>query len=548
MTNKEIASSFDLLARIMELHNENPFKIKSYQNAYLNLRKLDRPLAQYTFEELLEIKGIGDAIAEKIQSLATTGSMPTLENYISITPKGVVDMLRINGLGPKKVAILWKEHEITSAGELLYACNENRLVEWKGFGSKTQDSIIQAIGFLQSNEGKYLHTTVNHHAQQIINLIKIQNPESKTEIVGALRRGHPVVHGLKLVTTAHQSELEKIESPETVSWKSKKENEFEGIWMDFLPLKITSSNQASFIKDVFLYTGPTNFVSKFILPEQSFDQEEQLLEALYIPGVTSELREIPAIQQYSLTKLNDLITTDKIKGIIHAHSTYSDGIHNLKEMATNTQKGGFEYLVITDHSKAAVYARGLTEEKLYEQWEEIDGLNKSFKGFRILKGIECDILPNGDLDYNEEILSRFEVVIASIHIAFQMDMDKATNRIIRAIENPHTNIIGHPTGRLILTREGYPLDFVRIIDACRANQVAIELNANPQRLDLDYSHIQACMDKGVLISINPDAHNQSAIHDIKYGVIAARRGKLDQAYCLNVKTTAELLEFCKKRI
>ncbi|MEP7322273.1 MAG: helix-hairpin-helix domain-containing protein [Saprospiraceae bacterium] len=545
MTNKEIALSFDLLARIMELHNENPFKIKSYQNAYLNLRKLDKPLAQYTFEELLEIKGIGDAIAEKIQSLATTGSMPTLEKYISITPKGVVDMLRINGLGPKKVAILWKEHEITSAGELLYACNENRLVEWKGFGSKTQDSIIQAIGFLQSNEGKYLHTTVNHHAQQIISLIKKHNPEANTEIVGSLRRGHSVIHGLELVTTANSSDLEQIEGPETLTWNHKNENEFAGIWMDFLPTKITISNSSSFVKDVFIQTGPTSFVSQFILPEQILEQDDALLKALHIPAITPELREIPDIRQWPITKINDLITTDKIKGIIHAHSTYSDGIHSLKEMATNTQKGGFEYLVITDHSKAAVYARGLTEEKLYAQWEEIDSLNKSLKGFRILKGIECDILPNGDLDYNEEILSRFEVVIASIHIAFQMDMDKATNRIIRAIENPHTNIIGHPTGRLILTREGYPLDFVRIIDACKANQVAIELNANPQRLDVDYTHIQACMDKGVLISINPDAHNQSAIHDIKYGVVAARRGKLEQAYCLNVKTAAELLEFCK---
>ena len=530
----------------MELHNENPFKIKSYQNAYLNLRKLDVPLGSYDMNQLLEIKGVGEAIAEKIQSLVNTGTFPTLEKYLAQTPPGVIAMLKINGLGPKKVAILWKEHEMTSPGELLYACNENRLVEWKGFGAKTQDSIIQAIGFLQSNEGKYLHSTVHHHARQIIQLIIEQNSLSKTEAVGMLRRGDSIVDQLELITTASVEQINAIGNEETLIWKHKSNNEYEGTWMEFLPLTIRFSNEHDFVKDVFINTGNAHFISKYSLVNNHFSNESEIFQIANKPFISPELREIPNISEWTSDKLNKLISTEQIKGIIHCHSTYSDGIHSLNDMAKSAQNSGYEYLVITDHSQAAAYARGMNEEKLQAQWREIADLNNSYDSFRILKGIECDILSNGDLDYDDQILSGFDLIIASIHTAFQMDIEKSTKRFIKAIENPFTNILGHPSGRLILTREGYPLDISKIIDACKANQVAIELNANPQRLDIDYKHIKECMDKGVLISINPDAHNKTAINDIRYGVISARRGMLESEYCLNVKTAEELLKFCKK--
>lgn len=545
MTNKEIAASFDLLARVMELHNENPFKIKSYQNAYLTLRKLDQPLSSYSVEQLMEIKGVGEAIAEKIQSLAQTGSMPTLDKYLAKTPPGVVEMLKINGLGPKKVAILWKEHQMSSPGELLYACNENRLVEWKGFGAKTQDAIIQAIGFLQSNEGKYLHSTVNHHAQEIIKLILDLDRNSKTEVTGLLRRGFPIVEKLELITTASAKDILTLEREDTMEWNHHDPNIIKGVWMDFLPVEISLSPINDFYKNLFQSTGPAHFISSYSPGQEDYKVDNDLFNLSERPFISPELRDIKGIDQWTDANLRNLITEDHIKGIIHAHSSYSDGIHSLKEMGAITQRLGFQYLVITDHSRAAAYAKGMSDEKVQAQWKEIDELNRSYKNFRIIKGIECDILSNGDLDYDDSLLSGFEVVIASIHSAFNMDIDKATWRVIKAIENPHTNILGHPSGRLILTREGYPLNYSKIIDACAANQVAIELNANPQRLDIDQKFIHECMDKGVLISINPDAHNQSAIRDIKYGVLQARRGMLKSEFCLNTKSTEELLDFCK---
>jgi DNA polymerase (family 10) len=545
MTNKEIAASFDLLARVMELHNENPFKIKSYQNAYLTLRKLDQPLSSYSVEQLMEIKGVGEAIAEKIQSLAQTGSMPTLDKYLAKTPPGVVEMLKINGLGPKKVAILWKEHQMSSPGELLYACNENRLVEWKGFGAKTQDAIIQAIGFLQSNEGKYLHSTVNHHAQEIIKLILDLDRNSKTEVTGHLRRGFPIVEKLELITTASAKDILTLEREDTMEWNHHDPNLIKGVWKDFLPVEISLSPINDFYKNLFQSTGPAHFISSYSPGQEDYKVDNDLFNLSERPFISPELRDIKGIDQWTDANLRNLITEDHIKGIIHAHSSYSDGIHSLKEMGAITQRLGFQYLVITDHSRAAAYAKGMSDEKVQAQWKEIDELNRSYKNFRIIKGIECDILSNGDLDYDDSLLSGFEVVIASIHSAFNMDIDKATWRVIKAIENPHTNILGHPSGRLILTREGYPLNYSKIIDACAANQVANELNANPQRLDIDQKFIHECMDKGVLISINPDAHNQSAIRDIKYGVLQARRGMLKSVFCLNTKSTEELLDFCK---
>ena len=545
MTNKEIAASFDLLARVMELHNENPFKIKSYQNAYLTLRKLDKPLSSYSMDQLMEIKGIGEAIAEKILSLVQTGSMPTLEKYLAKTPAGVVEMLKINGLGPKKVAILWKEHEMTSPGELLYACNENRLVEWKGFGAKTQDAIIQAIGFLQSNEGKYLHSTVHHHAQQIIKLVYDLNSKSKTSITGKLRRGYPIVDKLELISTATPEDIASLENEDSLIWKSHDPHLFRGVWMDFLPVEVSISSPDEFDKKLFQSTGPDHFLSHFSTDQEDIWSSMNMFNHTDKPYISPELRDIKGIEQWTAVQMSDLIVVDNIKGIIHSHSTYSDGIHTLKDMGAQAQKYGYEYLVITDHSKAAAYAKGMSEEKVRAQWKEIDVLNASLKKFKIIKGIECDILSNGDLDYDDDLLSGFEVVIASIHSAFHMDIDKATGRIIKAIENPHTNILGHPSGRLILSREGYPLNYTKIIDACAANQVAMELNANPQRLDIDQQYIHECMDKGVLISINPDAHNQTAIQDIKYGVMQARRGMLKSMCCLNTKSVDELLEFCK---
>ncbi len=547
MTNKEIAGSFDLLAKVMELHSENPFKIRSYQNAYLNLRKLDKPLGSIPLEELKDIQGIGDAIADKIQSLVNTGSMPTLEKYLAKTPPGVIDMLRIHGLGPKKVAILWKEHGFTSPGELLYACNENRLIELKGFGLKTQETIVQGIDFLQSSAGKFLHTKIESHGTDIINKIKNKYPHSENEMTGNWRLGDLEIRTLEILTTCNPEELKSIFSEEDMAWKNKSaEHQSHATWKEFLPTVFYHADQKDWVKNLLLTTGPENWVSKFDL-DGEWTSEQDFFEKNKLPYLPPELRDIDFIEVKSQPFISSLVSLKDIKGIIHSHSTYSDGIHSLKEMGDTAKELGYDYFVITDHSQAAVYAKGLKPDRLEEQWSEIDSLNKKYKAFRIFKGIECDILASGDLDYDEAILSNFEVVIASIHSAFQMDIDKATKRLIKAIENPATNIIGHPSGRLILSREGYPLDYSKIIDACKVNQVAIELNANPQRLDIDFRFIRECVKNEVFIAINPDAHNRSAIKDIRYGVQAARKGLLPKELCLNALSLEGFQKFCNKR-
>ena len=548
MTNKEIALSFDLLAKIMELHQENPFKIRSYQNAYLVLRKMDKPLAEFTMEELMEVKGIGAAIAEKIQSLVRTGHMPTLDKYLAKTPPGVVEMLKLQGLGPKKIEIIWKELGIESPGELLYACNENRLVELKGFGEKTQHKTIEAIGFLESNLGKYLFAQAGFHANQIIELIhKLQN-SSRSIITGPLRRGMAIVERADILTTCEKPEITRL-SDSGLSWTLQDDTFWEGIWNEFLPVRFHFVGDAGWISRLVETTGPATYTGQFKDKFLEMDSlsEESFFIAPGLPFLTPELRDIPETYTYSREQLDQLIQPQDIRGVIHCHSTYSDGIHSMKEMVLYAKKLGYSYLVITDHSQAAVYAKGMKPDRLMAQWEEIDQINQSLDDFYLFKGIECDILSDGSLDYDENILTRFDLVIASIHSAFQMDEEKATRRMIKAIENPYTNIIGHPTGRLLLSREGYPLDFNRIIDACKANQVAIELNANPQRLDLDSSFIPGCVKQGVFISINPDAHSRSSIADISYGVIAARKGLLPKKLCLNHLNKDELMKFCKKK-
>ena len=273
-------------------------------------------------------------------------------------------------------------------------------------------------------------------------------------------------------------------------------------------------------------------------------EEENVFEKANLPFIAPELREQD--WGFELAKNNQLpalIELEDIKGVVHNHSTYSDGINSLQEMAEATRDAGYEYLVMSDHSKAAFYANGLKEDRLYQQWAEIDALNTQMAPFKIFKSIESDILNDGSLDYPEAILKQFDLIIASVHTNLRMDEEKATQRIITAVENPYTTILGHPTGRLLLSRKGYPIDHKKVIDACAANGVSIELNANPYRLDIDWTWIPYAREKGVLISINPDAHNVQGIHDIKYGVFAARKGGLTKEGCLNAKGLAEFSTF-----
>ena len=522
MKNKEIAAKFNLLAKLMELNGENQFKTRSYSSAYNTLRKFPTPLAQLSEEELQEIPGIGKAIQAKIFELTSSGQMTLLEKYLDVTPAGIVEMLMIKGLGPKKVDKLWKELEIESPGELLYACNENRLVDLKGFGQKTQASIKEQIEYHLSSRDKFHFASVERPALQLVEDIQEQFPDEYTEITGEIARRCQIVNQIEILTTVDAAAFD-------VYLNEEGEYEFDGY-----PVFFIEAEHDSFWQVLIETSSDEKYLGHFELEGVDGESEEDIYEKLELdfhPAFVREKENIDWLQRSPFDE-SQIITDEDIKGVVHNHSTYSDGVNTLSEMASQTEKLGYEYLVMTDHSKSAFYANGLTEDRLLDQIEEIQELNNK-TAIRVFTGIESDILFNGDLDYEDEMLKKLDVIVASVHSVLKMDEEKATSRLIKAIENPFTRILGHPTGRLLLSRKGYPVNFTKVIDACAANNVVIEMNANPYRLDMDWRFIQQAMDAGVMISINPDAHSIAGIEDIHYGVCAASKGGLTKDMCLN---------------
>jgi len=568
MTNKKIANALQDLASIMELHGENIFKIRSYQNAYIVLRKLDKPLSAMLRAEMDAIKGVGKAIGDKIEELLKTGELQAYKKYTDITPVGVIEMLNINGFGPKKVLTVWKELGVETLGELLYACNENRLIEIRGFGKKTQDELIKNIHYYLRNADSQLWANAEKEVQEVILKIKEFLPDVQIEVVGEMSRKLPTVRAIELVMVgsfsfeklaktlnAHLEIKNSEKEPNAYAILSSSQLAIEQLspnsYQPNLPLHIFKSTSEDLAKNIFLHTGSEDFLKDTRenlenAPKQKFDSEQEVFTFLKKTYLEPELRENPKTH-YSEKENAELVTVGSIKGVIHTHTTFSDGVNTLTEMAHAAQHLGYQYIGITDHSQAAFYANGLKEDRLLEQWAEIDTLNASLFNLKILKGIESDILYDGALDYHEEILAGFDFVIASIHSTLKMNEEKATSRLITAIENKYTTILGHPTGRLLLSRAGYPIDYKKVIDACAANKVAIELNANPYRLDLDWTWIEYARKKGVIIAINPDAHSVEGIKDIRFGVNVARKGGLQISECLNTLSAEDFMAFANKK-
>ncbi len=540
MTNHEIAGHFSLLSRLMDIHGENSFKIKSYTNAAYTIEKLPREVAAMDDAELFSQRGIGNAIGAKIREIQHSGKLDALESLLALTPPGVVDMMRVKGLGPKKIAIIWKEMGIESLGELEYACNENRLALQKGFGAKTQENIIQAIAFLRSNQGWYLWAEAAVFADALMLQLQQTFPEGRFAFTGSFRRQVETVNMIELVTDMSAAQLQHQFST-VLGAVVETESERSGRMMVQLPgqpaVCFYTSPQDRFYHTLFLTTGSEIFIQNFLagycLPDVA-DSEQAIFDAAGLLYIAPALREDAAvIERASRRDLPALITVQDIKGIIHSHSTWSDGRHTIEEMAYAAREKGFEYLVISDHSQSAYYANGLTPERIAAQHHEIDRLNDKLAPFRIFKGIEADILSDGSLDYSDSVLQTFDLVIASVHSNLHMPQERAMDRLMRAIRHPLTTILGHPTGRLLLSRAGYPVDHKVIIDACAAHQVVIEINAHPRRLDLDWRWIDYALEKGVLLSIDPDAHAIAGFDDIRYGVLVAQKGGLSPQYNLS---------------
>lgn len=535
MDNFQIANTFSLLAKIMDIHGENSFKSRTYANAAFQIEKLPAPLKNLDPAVISTIKGIGDATGKKIMELVNTGKLLLLEKYLSETPPGVLEMMKIKGIGSKKINIIWKEMEIESVGELLYACNENRLSRYKGFGPKTELNIKESIEFFLSKQGFFLYKDAIPFNDSLIKIFSEKFPSNVIFTSGDFRRRTVIIENLTFITDINPRAIRDNLDLQPGFHFLIEENDVLTYQLENGPVaKIYSCPGGNLLETFFLTTGSTTFINAF---QQHYpaifsrlaeiNDENSLFEKAGLPFIPPFLREhagiISAAKDHTIT---GLIEEPDIKGIIHSHSTWSDGKHTLKQMANIARSEGFEYLVITDHSKSASYANGLNTDRIIQQHLEINELNKELAPFKIFKSIESDILPDGSLDYPNEVLATFDLVIASVHSGLKMAEEKATARLITAIENPFTTILGHMTGRLLLSRNGYPVDHKKIIDACAANGVVIELNANPRRLDLDWTWIPYAISKKVLISINPDAHSTESFRDIKYGVLAAQKGML----------------------
>lgn len=528
LDNQEIYKKITLISQLLEIHAANEFKIKSYTNAAFTIKKCGLDLKNYSLPQLKEIKGIGNSIAENIFELIQTNEIHLLNELMQKTPIGIVEMLKIKGIGPKKINIIWKDLEIETIGELLYACNENKLMLFKGFGQKTQENIQNGIILYLNSLGNFLYATVFEFAISLEKKLQQNTPNYNIELVGSFKKQHPILNCLEFNTDADFNHFKLNVNFDNYTIKTAiidqqivyfSDNNIH-IVINFIPKK-------EYVKDCFIKNASPIFIEKF---NEEFNisgdiqTEQDIFFQHKLNFISAPRRENSTMLSLAKEKtLPTPIELKDIKGVIHCHSTWSDGFNTLLEMAIAAKEQGFEYLVITDHSKTAVYANGLSIERILLQHQEIDQINKQLFPFKIFKSIESDILNNGELDYPDDILQQLDLVIASIHSNLKMTEEKAMDRLIKAIENPFTTILGHLTGRLLLSRNGYPINYAKIFDACAANKVAIEINANPRRLDLDWTKIDDALNKGILLSINPDAHSIKGFEDILFGVKIAQK-------------------------
>jgi DNA polymerase (family X) len=552
MDNYQIADTLSLLSKLMDIHGENSFKSKSYSNAAFNIEKLPLQLADTPREKIAGLKGIGDSTAKKIIELLDTGELTALREIIEKTPPGIIEMMQIKGIGPKKISTIWKEMEIESIGELLYACKENRLKLYKGFGEKTQQNVIDNIEFFMKNQGSHLYVNMEAPAAAVEKFLQSVFGEAAVRLTGAFKRQAEIVNELEFVihdtTPRIVAALEKTEGLELTA---QQDNEVL-YQLNGVALRLYACNDDLRNERTFYTTGSPAFNEAFraaypSAPFDGWDDDKELFEALHLQYIPACLREEAGIIDTARAgAIPQLIQPGDIKGIIHSHSNWSDGSNTIEEMAKAAISANLEYLVISDHSKSAFYAQGLSEERIKEQHIYVDELNKKLAPFKIFKSIECDILNDGALDYSDSILSTFDLVIASVHSNLKMTEEKAMMRLMNAIENRYTTILGHMTGRLLLSRKGYPVDHKKIIDACAANKVVIELNAHPSRLDIDWRWIHYALEKNVLISINPDAHTVEGFADVKYGVLVAQKAMLTKEQNLSSFGLMELEEYLEK--
>jgi DNA polymerase (family 10) len=539
---KAVAAVLHELGQRLELEGGNPYRARAYRRAAENLALSPLPLEQLVAERrLTEIPGIGDALAAVIAELHQTGDHPRLASMREATPEGVLEMLRIPGLRPERVRKLHKELGIASMADLEDAARSGRLASTKGYGAAFQAKVLQGISMSRGPQGRHLHRAATA-VQLALDEIRRSRPEwTQVTPAGEFRRGCELVGSLSLV--AVDPDLggadKKIELGDQLVVRVTRPERY-GI---ALLLATGAEDHLQALKTVARRRGLVLEEDGLLKKGRVIAQrtEEEIYDALGLSYIAPELRETGKEVQLALKGgLPELVTRDDLHGVLHAHTTASDGSDSLEDMAEATRERGYTYLGLTDHSQTAHYAGGLKVEEVAAQQRAVDRLNMRYgSSFHVFKGIESDILADGSLDYPDEVLGSFDFVIASIHSRFRMSRKEQTDRMIRAIENPHTTVLGHVTGRLLTKRPGYDVDMDRILKACAKQGVAIEINANPWRLDMDWRWCARALELGCMFSINPDAHSTNEIDNVRWGVLMARKGAVPKERVFNAMSLRE---------
>jgi len=570
MDKRDVARTLEEIAVLLELTGVNPFKVRAYENAARAIDGLAEDLGSVVSESRLrEIPGIGDSIASNIAELWKTGRMKFHDQLSATVPPGYLEMTRIPGLGPKKIRALGEALEITSVADLKRAAEAGRIRDLKGFGQQSEKKILQGIAILEKGSGRFLAGEVRPIAEELLKGLKAHPAVEQAEVGGSLRRWLETAKDVDLLVATKKPEevtrafLALVPDASLIgSGPTKTSVRFpSGLAVD---LRLVLPRQFPFALHYFTGNVAHNVRVRSRAIDRGFSLNEyelsgkrhaaiateaDLFEVLGLRYVEPELREdLGEIEAADKGALPDLVALDDIRGILHCHTTYSDGKSTFLEMAKAAETWGASYLGISDHSESArFYANGLTEEDLLRQQAEIDAWNKKAKKLRVFKGAEVDILPDGSLDYPDKILARLDFVVASIHASLSMDEAAMTARIVKALRNKHVNILAHPTGRILLQRDGFKFNAEEVYRVAAEEGVAIEINANTHRLDLDWRQIRAAKARGVKFAVNPDAHHVSGYDDIRFGVGVARKGWLTKADVVNTLTAERALRLFQAR-
>jgi len=582
MDKNQVANLLDEIASLLELkEGSNPFEVRAYQNAARAVNGLDGDIEQLTREGKLKgVPGLGSTSIKRIEEAVETGHIALYDELVETTPPVKLEMMRIPGVGPKKINAIYNQLHVNSIPDLVQACEENKVAALPGFGKKTQDKIVQGIAFLAQHAGRFLYPVAEEEASHMYTVLKELPEIVRLQVAGSLRRRRETIGDIDMVVSVADSASEDVRrkimdvftsqpSVQAITGKGETKSSVvlsTGINMDLrvvndsqfpytlhhftgskehhIPLRRRALSMNMTINDYGLFKGKEPHLE--LVPCKD---ETDIYAALGMAYIEPELREdMGEIEAAVNGTLPALVQESDLQGVLHVHSTWSDGQNTIREMAEACIVRGLTYLGLTDHSKTAAYAGGLNEEDPRRQHEEIDLLNKEYAGrLHILKGIECDILRDGALDFADDVLATLDFVVASIHSLFNLSLEEQTQRMLRAISNRYVDIIGHPTGRILLGREVYALDLDVVIDAAAEHGVCIEINAHPSRLDLDWRYLHRVRDKGIKIPIDPDAHVISGLDDMRFGIGIARKGWLRASDVLNTMTTDDLLDFFGSR-